>query len=235
MEIKNHLSLLSTAIVIVFSCLGCSNEPVGRSNCATVDISNLSETQLLFYDVAFNEEFGDGSERLRKWVGDVNFFIEGNVDSILLEELNSIISELNSTGNSQQLIEVNSQNEADLIVFFGTKEEYVAEIEPQAEGFAEGSRGFTSIFWDNNFRIVAASVCIDNVNFTQFEDLQHVLREELAQSLGLINDTVLDDSSIFNQFIQNQNYSPTDLEFIGQMLSSNLLPGMCPDEALLVF
>jgi len=222
------------AILTSLFVMSCSKDNLNPA-CDSINLSQLNDEQALFYDLAFKEEFGDDSERLRKWDDDINYVIVGQLDSPLLLELNLVIDEINQTSANLRLVEVNTQQEADLIIFFGTKEEYIAEVKPQAEGLAEGNRGFTSIAWDNDFRIVSASVCIDNVNFTQFEDLQHVLREELAQSLGLINDTELNDTSIFHQFIQNQSYSDQDLQIIGEMLSNNLEPGMCPDEAIMVF
>lgn len=230
-----HFLKHSSRLLLICSTLlltNCSNEPVDAVKCSDIDLFSLNNTQQLFYDIAYNQEFGDDSERLRKWSSNISFFVTGSPTTELIGELNLVINQINNLNISYNFNEVENEADADLIIFFGTSLDYVELIQPEAAGFAEGSRGFTSIFWDSNFQIVNASICVDHISFPDITDLNHVIREELAQSLGLINDTVLDDSSIFHQFIQNQVYSDTDLFFIEEMLSNSLIPGMCPTEAL---
>lgn len=217
-------------LMISLFLLSCEDDDISLNNCSEVNLLELSESQKLFYDLAFNQEFGDDTDRLRKWSSNISFFVEGNPSQELRTELQEVIDQINNLNITYGFVEIDERPEADLIIFFGTSEDYVELIEPEARGFAEGTRGFTSIFWNSTFEITRASVCIDYINFPNFEILKHVIREEVAQSLGLINDTVLNNSSIFHQNIRNETYSESDLYFIEEMLSNNLLPGYCPNE-----
>lgn len=150
-----------------------------------------------------------------------------------MQEIDTVLQELSSLSTSIPLEKVANQEQANLRLFLGEKEAYVALVEPRAAGIAEGNSGFATIAWNDEFEIIRASACIDVVNFTDRNFLRHVIREELAQTLGLINDTELDDESIFYQFVNNSiAYSPRDEALIAYMLGNELAPGMCESEVM---
>ncbi|MEO0338017.1 MAG: DUF2927 domain-containing protein [Bacteroidota bacterium] len=190
-------------------------------------------SQELFLDLAFDQEFGQSTDRLRKWEDDIYIYIEGQTEPEVLLAIDQVIQELNDLSTTIRLTTVAVQEEANLRLFLGEKEDYVALVEPAASGFAEGNSGFATIAWDQDNAIIRASACIDNVNFSDPSLLQHVIREELAQVLGLINDTTLDDKSIFYQLGSTQTtYSLIDQLMISYMLGDELSPGMCKEEVL---
>lgn len=221
------------ACILLTTHYGCVEEKV-EPVCADLPTDfKPSETQALFLDLVFDQEFGQSAERLRKWNAPIQIFIEGSVTDKVQAEIDLVIAELNGLSTFIALSKVSTQEEANLRLFLGEKEDYVALVEPDAAGIAEGNNGFATIAWNNNFMITRASACIDVVNTTDSDRLKHIIREELAQCLGLINDTELDENSMFYQFSSSvANYSQTDQKIIAAMLGNDLKAGMCPNIAL---
>lgn len=233
----NFLKFLFVSITLSFF-LSCNKGDEPLPDCSPIsDDIELSFTQSLFIDLAFREEFGQPSERLRKWNQPIFVFIEfvdvEAVTSEVLDEVDEVIAELSALSTSVTIEKVQDRDLANVRVFLGEKEDYVQMVEPNAAGFAEGNSGFAAIAWNNDFEIIRASACIDVVNNSGDQIVKHILREELAQTLGLINDTNLDENSIFHQTILDAvAYSARDQTIIGEMLGSDLQPGMCETEAI---
>ena len=229
----NHSLTLALLLIVFLIISSCQKETVEPSCPPLADTFAPTFTQALFLDLAFGEEFGQSSDQLRKWNNNIQFFIKGSADSTVLKEITATVAELNTLSTQVNIVEVTSESDANLLIFLGTKTDYVTNVEPSAAGIAEGNSGFVAIAWNNQNEIIRSSVCIDVVNFNSTDLLRHVIREELAQSLGLINDTDLDETSIFHQFIDaNQSYSEMDRKMITYMLGNELQAGMCKREVM---
>jgi hypothetical protein len=217
-------------LIILASCQEDEVEPL----CADLpDDFELSETQALFLDLVFDQEFGQSAERLRKWNKPIRIFVEGNAPEEVLSEVDQVIGELNNLSSHIPVTKVYNLEEANLRFFLGEKEDYVALVEPGAAGIAEGNNGFATIAWNDDYEISRASACVDVINITDMNLLKHVIREEMAQTLGLINDTELDEESIFYQFSStSKNYTEADETMISRMLGNELSAGMCKAEVL---
>jgi len=68
----------------------------------------------------------------KKWETDVKIFVKGKKVDYLIKELNNIVSELNLIINPINLKVVNSENDANMIVFFGSEKEFKL-IEPYSK------------------------------------------------------------------------------------------------------
>ncbi|MEM6377782.1 MAG: DUF2927 domain-containing protein [Bacteroidota bacterium] len=197
--------------------------------------TNLAFDQELFLEIAFDQEFGQSASGLRKWEKEILIFAEGKLDNFAVTELNTVLAELNGLNESgTSLTLTQNKSDANLNVFFGTKADYVEELAPEAAGFAEGNSGFVTIAWNQQLEITRAIVCVDNINNTDQALLRHIIREEMAQALGLINDTFLEENTIFYEGFSNlEAYSAFDKKVIGLMLGNELRAGMCVSEVLL--
>ena len=143
------------------------------------------------------------------------------------------MAELSSLSTFIEIRQVASQEDSNCRLFLGSKEDYVESVEPKAAGIAEGNSGFATIAWNDQNEIIRASACLDVKNYADEQLYRHILREELAQILGLINDTETDDNSIFYQFNSNRTtYSAIDQQLIAYMLGNELKPGMCKSEIM---
>ncbi|MEL7123310.1 MAG: DUF2927 domain-containing protein [Bacteroidota bacterium] len=224
---------MSKCLLFLVFLVSCQKEEL-TVDCSPFDPSFIpNDIQMLFLDLAFDQEFGRSTERLRKWNQKINVFIDGTAELEVMNEIDLVLSELNTLSTSVLIEKIRDKQAANLQIFLGTKEEYVSLVEPRAAGIAEGNSGFATIAWNDQHEIVAASVCIDVIQFSGIEHFQHVIREELAQVLGLINDTELLEESIFHQFNSSStSYSETDKMFIAYMLGNELQPGMCEREVV---
>ncbi len=212
---------------------GCRQEALNPACPPLPESWSPSREEALFLNLAFEQEFGASSEGLRKWNTPIRIFIEGEAPPESLSEIQKVIDELNSISKFISISEVSNLSQANFRVFLGTKEDYVASIEPAASGFAQGNSGFATIAWGNSFEIIRASVCLDVVNFPDLNTQKHIFREEMAQALGLINDTELEPNSIFHQFIESSiAYDELDSLMIHYILGNELRAGMCPSEVI---
>ena len=59
-----------------------------------------------FKEIALGFEFGSSSKITRKWCSDLKVFIGGETNSILLEELDNIISEISSLSTDNFNMEI---------------------------------------------------------------------------------------------------------------------------------
>ena len=228
---KRSISVLALSLFFASACEQ-DGDLVIDSCDEIANFATLTEQELLFFDLAFNQEFGEGSERLRKWNTPIRIFVEGITSQEAMDELNVVVTELNALSTAIPIEIVGEMAASNLRFFFGTKEDYVRLVEPAAAGIAEGNSGFATIAWNNNNEIFRASACVD-IFVADEQELKHIIREELAQTLGLINDTVLDENSIFHQFIGDAiAYSNVDTEIIALMLGDALRPGMCQTEVI---
>ncbi|WP_115462003.1 DUF2927 domain-containing protein [Winogradskyella aurantiaca] len=227
---KKFFRLISICLLLVLC--NCSSDEIVLTQCGPFDTSSLTSSQELFLDLTFGQNFGSSTDRLKKWNSNIRYTVFGNPTPEDLMMLESVINEINSRNNPIVLIPSEDPFLAQHIIYFGTTESYIDQIEPLAAGFAEGLPGFTAIRWNNAYEISSASICIDNVNYPDAADVEHIIKEELGHSLGLINDTSLSTESIFHESIQNQEYSTQDLELIDLMLGYVISPGLCASETI---
>ena len=224
-------SILSSLLLLT----ACEKEAVLSECDALPDTFIPNEVQSLFLEVGFGQEFGQSTPNLRKWNSAIRIFVEGPLSDTLAAEIEQVIAELTALSTYIEIELVAMKEVSNCQLFLGRKENYVQRLEPNAEGIAEGNSGFASIAWNSNNEIIHASACLDIVNYTDQQLHKHVLREELAQVLGLINDTVFDDNSIFYQFDTDRiSYSDMDRQLIAFMLGNELKAGMCKSEVIAI-
>jgi hypothetical protein len=181
-----------------------------------VEIKTFSkEAKVYFEKVVKKEEFVDGSRDISKWKNDIKIYVKGERRDYLVSELNKIVSELNDLISEIEIYVVDREIDANFVVFFGTENEYnIYEI--NSVNFTKNNFGLFVMYGGNSFSFGNMYVDIER---TKSRDAQrHLLREELTQSLGLINDTYDYPESIFYQgWTETTEYAPIDRELI-QML-----------------
>lgn len=173
-------------------------------------ISSVSFSQDLvtnyYNEIASHSEYAiDGvtSFTPKKWKTDVKIFIKGVQDSVTYSELIKVISELNDLIDSIEIKITNSESEANLIAFFGWFLDY-DKFEPNAERFTASNYGLACVYMGDS-SILRGSFYVDIVRCNWFPSEQsdslkkHIVREELTQSLGLLNDSMKYTDSIFYQ------------------------------------
>lgn len=186
---------------------------------------SLSQNVTEYYkEIACKAEFnlnGDTSSFVpKKWKKDVIIFVKGTPDSIICSELNKVVSELNDLIQTIDIKITDNESEANLIAFFGWFLDY-NKFEPNAVRFTGGNHGLACVYPGVNNDLIRGSFYVDIVRCNWFTVEQsnilkkHLVREELTQSLGLLNDSMKYPESIFYQgFSYPTEFSKLDIEII---------------------
>ena len=191
----------------------------------------LSKEQQYFFDVAFGSEFVSGYTNLRKWQQDIKIYVPDSSLADLNEELNKIIKELDSLQSGITIRRVTDSAQANYIVYIGDSNTYVTKYEPAAAPYVADNFGFFYIYWNDEYAITRGSMYVDIVRTAGSDCRKHLLREELTQSLGLMNDSYTYPESIFYQpWTCGDAYAPVDILLIQYLYNPLLKPGMTAAE-----
>lgn len=174
-----------------------------------------SQEVLDYYDeIVMNSEFDGRRASAFKWDSDMKIYVEGEPTSELLSELDRIVAELNDIINPIDLVIVNDRNDANMFVYFGSADGFANAHSSIDRSRLVGNSGYFQVSKNKG------KLYVDTYR-TNLNSQKHILREELTQSLGLINDSYKFPESIF---YQDQNstteYADIDIELI-DMLYNN--------------
>ena len=240
MKMTCQLSLIKVYSLFYYAVLliilySCQNEDSPQpEECESVNESQLSQTQNAFLDICFGNEFGEEYERIRKWKQDIKIYLPNSGFPSLERELDIVIEEINGLSGTVQLERVSDSATANFLFFFGTKVEYAEVYEPAASDLISTNRGLFALRWNTQtYEIVSGSACVDVVNETDTACLKHLLREEMTQSLGMMNDVSMDERSIFfDEYRCGDAFTSLDEQFIQDFLSPQIENGMCKQEVI---
>lgn len=183
-----------------------------------------------FKEVALGAEFGDTEPVVRKWDIDIHISTAGNWPDHLRNELNLIVGELNELINAVDILDVDSTQAHNFVIFIGNPSDYVT-IEPSAQPYVGANYGLFWVYWDRS-RINKGSSYIDPVRADTQVWQKHLLREELTQALGLMNDSdKYDDSIFFQGRSYTTSYTDLDKNLIRLLYHEDIKPGMTWAEA----
>ena len=193
-----------------------------------IDTNNYSKEEIdYFTEIALGAEFGDEISVIKKWTGDIRIKINGEPTKADLQTINSIISDLNYL-ISEIKIKIVDKDE-NLIITFSPESDF-AEIDPN---YVPTNFGFFWALWhDDNFVIYDASILISSADITQ-KERSHLIREELTQSLGLMNDSnKYKDSIFYQEWTDIAEYSEIDKAVIKLLYQKKIEPGMSKEQVL---
>lgn len=198
----------------------------GCSGLKTADTHTQEEINY-FIEIALGAEFGDTVPVIKKWNNNIRIKIIGAPTSADLETINLIVSDLNELMSGVN-VKVVDKNENITITF--SPESDFSKIDtnyvPTNFGF------FWSLWHDDNYEIYNSRILVSSADITQAER-SHLIREELTQSLGLMNDSNKYEDSIFYQdWTDVTEYSPIDKNVIQLLYSKKIKPGMTKEQVL---
>ncbi len=181
-----------------------------------------------FGAIAFGAEYSGGDPVIRKWTEDVRIGIHGDPTAADLAALGDVIFDLNTLIDTIDVSVVRSGQNVDL--YFAPEARF-SSIEP---GYIPVNMGFFWTWWDETGALDEAHILISTTGVTQAER-DHLIREELTQSLGLMQDSYAHEDSVFYQgWTDTPAYSPLDEQLIEMLYLPAIVPGMTADEALAV-
>jgi hypothetical protein len=182
-----------------------------------------------FLEVAFGSEHGQTPDRIFKWKQDIRIRISGRPTREDLATLQQVIDTINET---QHTIRLSLERFSTNLVIYFVPEQRFAEIEPHYRSI---NPGFFWVHW-GDYEIYRARVLIDSERLNQ-EDRSALIKEELTQSLGLMNVSNRYTDSIFNDYVDHyvSDYAPIDLLMIEMLYRPEIMPGMNRDDVQALF
>jgi hypothetical protein len=173
-----------------------------------------------FYEIAFGAEFGSSTDVLHKWKNDIRIKVFGTPTDVDLSTLNQVVDELNDLMTSLS-VEIVDGNFFEIEMHFAPE----ATFKTLDPNYAPTNMGFFWTWWWDN-AITDARILISSVGITQ-KERSHLIREELTQSLGLMNDSYRYENSIFQQAWTNTiEYDPVDEAVIKLLYDPRIHSGM---------
>lgn len=220
---KNSYSI-SLAIILAVSTLvfpGCRKDSINPP-----EESELPLAKKYLLDIALGSEFGGNSATLKKWGSNLKIYLKDTTHHDLVEEFNQITAEINELSEGIKMERVDQETEANFVIFFSDQDTYAA-FEPNARDHVAGNYGLVWIYWDSQCTITRGSMYVDVFRTVDINCQKHLLREELTQGLGLLNDSYTYPQSIFYQdWTCTTGYAEVDRELLQYFLDESVLPCM---------
>ncbi len=185
------------------------------------------EAKSYFQEIALGSEYGNSQDKtIKKWVKDIYLFVPQNIPTHLNTELNKIINELNSLIQPIKIYKTNQIERSNLKLYIGTANEYI-KAEPRARKLAANNLGLFYVYPNERGEIESGSVFLDTERLKAQDTQKHLLREELTQALGLMNDSEKYPNSIFYQkWSRTNEFSDLDKEVIKILYSPKIKSGL---------
>ncbi len=206
-------------IAFTFLIIGCSFQS---------NANNFTQEEIdYFTEIVLGAEFGDEAPVIKKWTKNIRIKVGGEPTEEDLQTINNIVGDLNGL-IAEIKIKLVDKNE-NLVIAFSPESEFSA-IDPN---YVPTNYGFFWALWhDDNFVIHDASILISSAEVTQ-QERSHLIREELTQSLGLMNDSdKYNDSIFFQEWTEVTDFSEIDKAVIKLLYLNTIKPGMSKEQVL---
>ncbi len=153
------------------------------------------ETNEYFDEIVMYSEFSETRRSSPfRWTSDMNIYVDGAKPDYLMSELYLIVKELNDLIDPITIRVVNRKQDANYIIYFGTHFEFANLYSLMDKSKLERNWGVFEVYPNRGVMYVD----LERTSF-DYEAQKHLLREELTQSLGLLNDSWKYPESIFYQ------------------------------------
>ena len=163
---------------------------------------------------------------MHKWVDDLRIAVYGDPTARDRTALANVIDDLNALVGPLELTLV--EDNPNVEIHFAPEADF-ATILPE---YVPVNMGFVYVWWDGAGAITDSVILISTTGITP-DERAHLIREELTQSLGLLNDSDQYPDSIFQiEWTTTNRFAPIDRAVIEMLYRPELLPGMTVADAL---
>jgi hypothetical protein len=178
-----------------------------------------------FFEVAIGAEFGNSDAVIKKWESPIRINVYGQPTAADWETLRAVIADLRELAPT---LDIELTDVAPNLELYFVPEREFKDYEPNYQPL---NMGFFWVWWDEN-TINRARVLIASEEITQAER-SHLIREELTQALGLMQDSDrYPDSIFFRKWTETNRYSNLDRAIIALLYRPEIRPGMTQQDIL---
>ena len=214
---------------IIFALLLAACEEGESANENTSEEEVTSEEALHYFsEIAFGNEWDDEDVPIRKWQTDPRIQVFGNPSPQDLEALEQVVEDINSIQSSITLTIV--EEKPDIKLYFVPLQDFsLYVLNPTQNNWG------LFYYWWNNYAITRATILISTDKPTQIER-EHLIREELTQSLGLVRDSYqYPDSIFYGDWTTTTTFAPIDKQLLKMLYDDRIEPGMTEAQVQSIF
>lgn len=216
---KKLLSCVLTLLLLFSACAERTFNP-------TDAVDGKQRALEVFLECAFSAEFGDSTGSLERWADPIVICVYGEPTDEDWQQLDDFLMELSFRVPTLPPIRLTEdEDEANVEMFFMTDDE-LPSVMPE---YIQGNRGFVYCYFDNSL-FTFARIAIE-IGSTSQKERNHVIREELVNGLGLLNDHLLYSDSVIYQGYNNNMPTEMDWLMLNMVYSPLLWPGITRAEA----
>lgn len=180
-----------------------------------------------FLEVALGAEFGSSDAVIRKWNAPIRIRVTGSPTTEDMRSLQAVIRDLNGLVQGTTLSIDNRNSNVEMV--FAPESEF-RRYEPN---YQPTNMGFGWIWWNQN-TLNRARILISTTGITQ-QERSHLIREELTQSLGLMQDSYRYPDSMFYQgWTDPTQFSAIDRAVISMLYRPEIQVGMTRSQVVRV-
>lgn len=194
---------------------------------AAAEAVHYSASELdYFAEVALGAEYGTSAKVVRKWAGDVLVQVFGAPDGEDVTALDEVLMDLRTLMPGRRIERV--EEGGNLEIHFAPEDQF-AVIDPN---YQSTNYGFFWVWWGGDNLLLRSRVLISTTDISQ-EARSHLIREEVTQSLGMMNDSWRYPESIYYQgWTRTRDYADVDRMVIEMLYRDEIEAGMTAEEAL---
>lgn len=192
------------------------------------DSNNFTKEEIEYFtEIVLGAEFGDETPVIKKWNDNIRIKVNGEPTVADLQTITNIIDDFNELISGIKIKQVDKKE--NLTITFSPENQFKS-ID---QNYVPTNYGFFWALWhDDNFVIYDASILVSSADITQ-KERSHLIREELTQSLGLMNDSnKFEDSIFYQEWTDVTEYSEIDKAVIKLLYLKKIKPGMSKEQVL---
>lgn len=193
----------------------------GKGDYSAEDIS-------YFKEIALKVEYGTQMYRIHKWTEELRLKIIGDPDVQDKHALDTTIQTLNKLSENLKLRYAQDNERANVEVYFIPHAEFLKHTSVE-EVVLESNWGLGAVWWNGQGEIYQAEILIA-IDRPSVEERAHLIREELTQTLGVLNDSWEKPESIFYQGWGAQDYTELDKKVVQILYDERIRPNMKEEE-----
>jgi len=183
-----------------------------------------------FQEIAFGSEWGQSDFPIRKWNTDPRIKVFGNPSEKDMGALKDTINDINTLQDHIELRLVDKN--PNIKIYFVPLEDF----DQYVDNPKEGNWGLFYYWWESGSYVVDEAEILISTDKPSQKARQHLVREELTQTLGLPRDSYSYPKSMFFQdYTTVTEFTALDKQLIQMLYEDQIQAGMTPKEAIEVF
>lgn len=175
-----------------------------------------------FLEVGLGSEYGDARFVLRKWRSDLLVSVAGSPSPSDLDAVDRVIEQMGALQSSVTIRRAAEGESPTVEIVFAPEQDF----ETYEPNYVPRNQSFFWVQWNGAGEIYHSRILLDTALDADLREAY--LREEFAQSLGLLNTSSAYPESIFNDHQKGQPdaLAPIDERLIEMLFRPEVLPGM---------